>query len=204
MAVIKADIQVELRAIKLSNKPTEMLDASPKGTVPVLVLPQRLKEQPMVIEESLDIMLWALAQNDPHRLLPLKQHLPEMIDRIVRFESEFVPALDSYKQAKRYHEDSLIETRLRCESILAPLESRLKDSPFLCGEREQLLDIALVTLIRKFTRVERAWFRQSQYVGIQRWLNHYIQSPLFSLTMRHVELWLPKKQAVMFGAKKPT
>ncbi len=201
MALIKAEIQVELRAIKLNNKPAEMLNASPKGTVPILVLPQHFKENPVVIEESLDIMLWALAQNDPHQLLPDKQQLPDMLDKIARFEAEFVPALDAYKQAKRYHENTLDEQRASCEALLNPLEMKLSKYNYIDGQQERLIDIALVSLIRKFSKVEKAWFRQSRYVELQRWLNRYIQSPLFSHTMQQTEQWLPNKPTIIFGRR---
>lgn len=201
MAVIKAEIEVELRAIKLGNKPDEMLNASPKGTVPVLVLPQRFKEKPIVIEESLEVMLWALAQNDPHQILPDKSRLLDMLDKIARFEAAFVPALDAYKQAKRYHEDGVVDKREVCEALLSPIDTALNKHSYINGTEESLIDIALVPLIRKFSKVEKAWFRQSPYLALQRWLNRYIQSPLFSHTMQQTELWLPNKPTIIFGRR---
>jgi glutathione S-transferase len=114
--------QVMLRAVVTKNKPEEMLAASPKGTIPVLVLPDS-----SVIDESLDIMLWALQQNDPEDLLHKDNpdDLSSMLDLIRHNDKIFKPQLEIYKKAKRFHLDTELQERQRCEAFIAELEQRL-------------------------------------------------------------------------------
>ena len=128
IAIFKSKQPIELRDIVLSNKPDEMILVSPKGTVPVLVLDQNLHT---VIDESLDIMLWALQQSDPDDLLHNKKanagknQLTDMLSLIATFDHEFKTNLEAYRCAKRYHEDNLIECRNACEKYLQVIEKRL-------------------------------------------------------------------------------
>ncbi|MGF1749691.1 MULTISPECIES: glutathione S-transferase [Vibrio] len=195
IAIYRAQQRVLIRAIKLNNKPRDMLEASPKGSVPVLVL------GPTVLEESLEIMLWALAQSDADDLLDSTQpqSLPEMVDLISNFEAEFVPALEAYSCAKRYHDDNLDACRKACEAVLSTLEERLSKQSFLFSESESVLDIAIMPFIRKFARIERQWYLQSPYPNLRRWLDNYLQSRMFSKVMEKHELWLENQNDVYFG-----
>lgn len=203
LAILKARQPVIIRSIKLDNKPSEMLSASPKGSVPVLVLPhnpesiapQKIDDR-SVIDESLDVMVWALKQNDPDNLLRsnASHDLPAMLDLIAQFERDFILAMNAFGCAKRYHETNMAEMRQACEVELAKLESRLSEHRFLFAEQESLVDIACVPFLRKFARIDKQWFRQSPYPHLRAWLNHYLQSLLFSKAMEQQELWLENRK----------
>jgi len=195
-AITRAQKRVQIRAVKLNNKPKEMLIASPKGSVPILVI-----DECHIIEESLEIMLWALSESDPmdllHRQSPVAVN--EMMHLINDFEDAFIPALEAYCCAKRYHESNLIECRQACEVTLKTLEEHLLKHAFLYAETESLLDIALFPFIRKFARVEKQWYRQSPYPKLRIWLNNYLKSPVFTKVMAKHELWLENRKQIQFG-----
>lgn len=206
IAIYKSQQPIVLRDIVLSNKPNEMILASPKATVPVLVLDEdRLKEnedgqQIQVIDESFDIMLWALNNADPNDLLHKNQpeHLTEMLALVNKFDSEFKVRLEAYKCAKRYHETTLIDCRKACEEYIQLLEARLTEHEFLFSARESFADIALLPFIRQFARVERQWYLQSPYPCLQKWLNRYLQSPMFTKVMAKYPLWIDTCEEVVF------
>lgn len=208
MAIFKSNETVLLRDLVLSNKPKEMLQLSPKGTVPVLVLASGT-----VVEESLDVMLWALKESDPKDLLhsqltlqgnnhdEVKQGsvLSEMLKLINEFDDEFKACLEQYKCAKRYQENNIEACRTACQQYMDKLEQRLTTHTFLMSDKESLADIALMPFIRQFARVERQWYLQSPYPRVRQWLNHYLQSPMFSKVMTKHPLWLDSQQEVLFG-----
>lgn len=199
MALLKAQQRVRIRSIKLDNKPTELLQASPKATVPVLAF---TGSQPVqVLEQSLDIMVWALSDNDPHGLLGEQGsgQLPLMLTMIDKFERDFDPALNAFGCAKRYHEDTKMSLRQECERELAKLELRLSEHRFLLGERESLVDIALLPFVRKFARIDKPWFRDAPYPKVRDWLNGYLNSPFFSKVMAKQPLWSVEQAEVYFG-----
>ena len=146
-------------------------------------------------------MLWAFSENDPDDLLLTNQpsNLPEMMALITDFESKFVPALEAYSCAKRYHESNIIECRQVCEMQLQQLEIRLTAHQFLFAEQESLLDIALLPFIRKFARIERQWYLQSPYPKLRNWLKCYLQGAMFTKVMAKHELWLDNHRDIYFG-----
>lgn len=190
IAIYKSQQPVWLRDIVLSDKPAEMLAASPKGTVPVLITPNGT-----VIEESLEVMLWALSMNDPDDLLFTgdDEMLADMQTLIYRFDTEFKRCLENYKCAKRYSETNIIERREACQGYIAQLEQRLTQHQYLMADRESLADIALLPFIRQFARVERQWYLQSPYPHVRQWLTDYLQSNMFSKVMTKHELWLTNR-----------
>jgi glutathione S-transferase len=198
IAIFKAQQIVMLRDIVLSNKPKEMLASSPKATVPVLVLANG-----SVVEESLAIMLWALNETDPDDLLQSQNEcgLSDMLDLIKSFDNDFKACLEQYKCAKRYRESNISECRELCEPFIQTLENRLNRHDFLISNTESLADIALLPFIRQFARVERQWYLQSPYPKIRQWLNHYLQSPMFTKVMAKYPLWLDDHEVVLFGDK---
>lgn len=195
LAIYKTKQPILLRDLVLSNKPAEMLSASPKGTVPVVVL-----NDGSVIEESLDVMLWALHTSDPDNLLGNDKILAEMLTIINEFDTDFKQCLEAYKCAKRYQESNVAECRIACEAFIQTLELRLADSQYLMSDNESLLDIALIPFIRQFARIERQWYLQSPYPKVRLWLNSYLQSALFTKVMAKHPLWIDTKQDVIFGA----
>jgi len=196
MGIFLAKQPVMLRAIVLKNKPDEMLKLSSKGTVPVLVI-----DQSTVIDESLDIMLWALAQSDPDNLLHKEKTnaLPEMLSLISRFDNEFKECLEKYKCAKRYHETSITDDRKQCEIFILELEQCLTQHKFIMGETLSLVDYAILPFIRQFARVERQWYLQSPYPYLQRWLKAHLQSRIFSKAMTKFPLWLDSRESFLIG-----
>jgi len=196
IAIFKAQQTVLLRDLVLSNKPNEMLTASPKGTVPVVVL-----EKGMVIDESLAVMLWALNETDPDDLLhsQIDGVLSNMLSFIDDFDHGFKVCLEQYKCAKRYREDNLIEHRVACQQYIEKLEQRLTKHTFLMSNKESLVDIALLPFIRQFARVERQWYLQTPYPKVREWLNNYLQSQMFSKVMAKYPLWLDNHEDVLFS-----
>ena len=196
LGLLLAEQSVMLRAITMDKKPDEMLAASPKGTVPVLVV-----DAETVIDESLDIMLWALRRNDPQNLLYSEQAeaLPEMLQIIEENDNEFKPSLEKYKRSKRFHNETEAADRLACEPFIQRLESRLAEHEFLMGATPSLLDYALLPFVRQFSKVNRQLFRDGPYTNLQRWLDGHLQGRLFARAMLKYPLWMDSGEAFVFG-----
>ncbi len=184
----------ELREVVLRDKPGEMIEASPKATVPVLVLPDG-----EVIDESFDIMMWALRQHDPDNwLAPKEGMLADMIELIEQCEAEFKPHLDRYKYTNRYEEADPATHRREAEKFLAVLEYRLVSSAFLFGNRKALADFAIAPFIRQFANTDKAWFDASPYPKLQVWLEDFLSSDIFAAVMTKYPQWQPGDDPVMF------
>ena len=204
MGLLMAQQQVILRAITMKNKPEEMLTVSPKGTVPVLILPNET-----VIDESLDIMIWALQQNDPEDLLHKDNpsDLAEMIELIRRNDSEFKPQLEIYKKSKRFRTGTEIAEREKCEIFILELEQRLSkentNSPEeggnFIGQKAGLIDYALIPFVRQFSRVNKAWFKQAPYPLLRTWIEQQMQTRLYAKAMAKYPLWLDEYEECLFG-----
>jgi len=170
----------ELREVVLRNKPPEMLEASPKGTVPVLVLPDGT-----VIDESLDIMLWALGRNDPERwLTPAGDSLEGMRALIAQFDSHFKHHLDRYKYPTRFHKADPLASRAEACQDLELLERRLNGAPCLGGFNPSLADMAVAPFVRQFANVDATWFASLPLRAVQRWLKTILESQRFERIMR--------------------
>lgn len=189
MALWAAGMTAELREVKLGAKPPALLAASPKGTVPVLVLPDGT-----VIDQSLDIMRWALAQNDPEGWL-----LREDAGLIAANDGPFKHHLDRAKYPGRYDEDGVTDHRAEALALLAPLEDRLEQAPFLCGERRGLTDIALLPFIRQFAAIDPEWFAARPLPRLQAWLAGLIADDLFAAVMPKFAVWQEGVSPVLFG-----
>lgn len=188
LAIAISKQTVELREILLKEKPEAMLQASPKGTVPVLVL-----EKGSVIDESLDIMTWTLEKNDPDTWLK-----PTDTKLIEENDSSFKQALDRYKYFNRYPEYPQEHYREQGESFLQKLETRLSESPFIFGEQMSLTDAAILPFVRQFAFVDRDWFDISSYKHTRRWLNTFLESSLFERIMMKHDPWQPGDEAILF------
>lgn len=198
IAIYFSQQQVILRDVVLSDKPEIMLAASPKGTVPVLVLSNQ-----KIIDESLEVMLWALKESDPDDFLQKNDPdaLSNMLKLISLFDSEFKTCLEAYKCAKRYHESTLTICRQACEVYIQNLERRLSEHDFLMSSKPSLADIALLPFIRQFARVERQWYLQSPYPKLRQWLNNYLQSSMFTRVMIKNSLWTVNNNTIYFVGK---
>ena len=196
MGIILAKQPVWLRAIDLRNKPDELIQVSAKATVPVLVVNEN-----EVIDESLDIMLWALGKSDPDNLLYADNldALPEMLQLISRFDVVFKSRLEEYKCAKRYHEKNQEACRAQCELFIDELEMRLIDHQFIMGEKLSLVDFAILPYIRQFARVDKKRFKQSTFTNVKTWLKSHLESRVFSKAMVQYPFWLDNKEEFLFG-----
>ncbi len=187
LAIKISGIQVELREVLLADKPKALLDCSPKGTVPVLVLPDG-----SVIDESRDIVLWALNQHDPQNWLSPRSATQEEVNSLIDVnDSEFKLHLDHYKYADRFPEESAESYRQQAKNFLQLLEDKLKNNQYLTGNTISLADMALLPFIRQFAYVDKAWFDQSQYKNLHAWLDKLLAEKLFSDVMEKYARWQP-------------
>jgi glutathione S-transferase len=175
MALAVAGVSYEIVEVSLKAKPAAMLNASAKGTVPVLVLPDG-----SVIDESLDIMHWALAQNDPEGwLLPGNA----MTDLIAMNDGPFKFHLDRAKYANRYPDSDPAIHRVEAMKSLAAFELRLSNSAYLFGSAPSLADIAIFPFVRQFARADAAAFASAMLPALRRWLEKWESSALFQAVM---------------------
>ncbi|WP_227664394.1 glutathione S-transferase [Marinobacter litoralis] len=199
LGLVFAGLQVELREIVLKNKPAQMLAISPKGTVPVLELVEENGSQRRVIEESRDILEWALQQNDPHGLL--NTDLASASALIERNDNEFKHWLDRYKYADRHPERSQLEYRQEGEAFLQALEDLLGQNTFLMGERISMADIAVMPFVRQFAHVDRDVFYSLPYPKLQKWLTTWLEHPVFQQVMVKYQPWQEGDDVVIFPSQ---
>jgi glutathione S-transferase len=190
MSLYKAGFIVELREIELKNKPEQMLEASPKGTVPVLVLPDGT-----IIDESLDIMEWALGKNDPDGWLNADK--AEMKFLIERNDNKFKQALDRYKYPIRYPNEDCTGAREVCAKILNDLNNRLKKHQQILNNNIAMADIALFPFIRQCAFVDKVWFNNLPVPHLQKWLQEHLDSTLFKAIMMKFKVWSQGDQSTL-------
>lgn len=189
----------ELREIQLRDKPPAMLAASPKGSVPVLVL-----DDIRVIDESWDIMQWALQQHDPSNWLgQTSSHLDAAAALVAINDSSFKAALDRYKYADRYPEHPQIHYRAAGEQFLQQLEERLQAHAYLLGDQFSIADAAVLPFIRQFAGVDQAWFDQSPYSKLRHWCDAFIRSALFIAVMQKHAVWRDGAAALIVNRSDP-
>ena len=174
MALRYSGVPLSIVEVSLKAKPAEMLVASPKGTVPVLVCADG-----SVIEQSLDIMHWALARHDPDNWLQ-----PGCAALIEDNDTRFKVLLDRYKYAIRYPEHPMEYYRAQGAEFLQRLEDVLARSAYLAGPALSLADVALAPFVRQFAHVDRDWFEQAPYPRLNAWLERFLASELFSSVMK--------------------
>lgn len=200
MALTAAQQKVALREVVLRDKPAEMMAISPKATVPVLHLPDG-----HVLEESLDIALWALARNDPHNWLPTDAgRKASTLAFITHMDGPFKYHLDRTKYAIRYatedEDATAFAERHRAEAlkILHTLEARLSATNNLLSDAESLADIAIFPFIRQFAHTDRAWWQAQELPRLQNWLTRWLSSSLFALVMVKYVPWKETGEDVLF------
>ncbi|MDC8754664.1 glutathione S-transferase [Erythrobacter sp. sf7] len=189
MALWVAGVTVELREVQLAVKPPELAAASPKATVPVLVLADGT-----VIDESLDTMRWALRGNDPEGWLA-----GEDAALIAANDGPFKHHLDRAKYPGRYEEDGLTDHRAAALALLEPLEARLTTAPFLCEPNRTFTDIALFPFIRQFAGIDPDWFAEQPLPHLQAWLDRLVTSDLFTAVMPKFAPWKAGDPPILFG-----
>ena len=186
-AIRSSKIIVEIREIKLQEKPSEFLKLSPKGTVPVLIT-----NSGEVLEESLDIIYWALNKNDPHKWLAKgKLENQEIIKLLDDLENKFKPNLDKYKYPSRFSGVDQFFHRDKNLSFLKKLNSYLKNNKSLNCEHLSLLDYAIFPFVRQFRNVDQDWFDKLNFIFLNKWINQIIDSKNFSSIMKKFKKWEP-------------
>ena len=185
MSLLESDVEVELREVILRDRPEHMMEISPKGTVPVLLLPDGT-----VIEESLDIMLWSLDES---------WLVGDWKDLIDVNDGDFKHHLDRYKYNNRYENVlSSEEHREHAVSILKTYEERLSNQAYLCGDSISLADLALSPFVRQFANTDRAWFDQIPLPHLHNWLEGILESRLFKACMVKHKQWEDGDKPISF------
>jgi len=192
MALVSAGIQAELIEVALKDKPAELLTLSPKGTVPVLLLPDG-----RVLDESLAIMDWALSRNDPENwLVPSSGScLPpgnglQGRQLIAGNDGDFKASLDRYKYPQRFPGEDCSGARAEGLKFLQKLEQQFGPHPYLMGKHLSYADIAIFPFVRQFANTDFAWFKSQPLPKLQGWLDARVTSPLFLKIMTRNRRWL--------------
>jgi glutathione S-transferase len=189
LALLASGVAYEHREVALKAKPAEMLTASPKGTVPVLVLPTG-----EVLEQSLDIMRWALQQNDPLAWLPDTQEIGALTDEgIALNDGEFKAHLDRYKYPQRFGLADGLQHRTQASAALMNWQARLQTHAFLSGSQWGLLDTCVAPFVRQFARTDRAWFDAQPWPELAQWLIKFENSDAFNAVMHKHPLWVSQQ-----------
>ena len=192
LGLLFAELPVELREITLKNKPAHMLAISPKGTVPVLQIADGV-----VIEESREIMEWALEQQDPQELMnPKTLHQGNTL--IEQNDQEFKHWLDRYKYTDRHLEITQTEYRKKGEAFLQILEELLTKNTYLLGDSVTIADIGIMPFVRQFAHVDRDVFYSLPYPKLQIWLKNWLAHPLFIQAMTKFQPWQDGDEPVIF------
>ena len=186
-AIWSSKIIVEIREIQLQEKPSEFLKLSPKGTVPVLIT-----NSGEVLEESLDIIYWALNKNDPHKWLAKgKLENREIIKLLDDLENKFKPNLDKYKYPSRFSGVDQYFHRDKNLCFLKKLNSYLENNKSINCEHLSLLDYAIFPFVRQFRNVDQDWFNKLNFNFLNKWINQIIDSKDFSSIMKKFKKWEP-------------
>jgi glutathione S-transferase len=204
LAIVAAGLQVEIRELVLRAKPAHMLDISPKGTVPVLWL-----QNGEVVDQSLDVMSWAVAQQFPASWMPLGENQRQQADEwIALLDGEFKHHLDRYKYPHRYHRQTDTENytcdpevhRAACVKVLEQWNEVLNQTgAYLFGSRPSFADCAILPFVRQFRIAGEAWFdAELQLPALQRWLGDFLESPELDRAMAKYTPWQPGDPPIAF------
>ncbi len=199
LALAISKIPFEWREIILRDKPAAMLEASPKGTVPVLVLPDGT-----VLEESLDIMSWALERNDPEGWLDFSDAKRREINRLIaQSDGDFKFHLDRTKYYTRYEGADPQFHRAETLKILHQWDQRLSHAGQFFGSRPCLADMAIFPFVRQFANIDRKWFTAQKLPALQDWLEGHLESVLFAQIMEKHPPWQDGDAPLLFPPQNP-
>ena len=191
MALAYTDVQVEIREISLQNRPKELYKVSKEGTVPVLITVDNL-----VIDESLEIMLWTL-KNDLNQTW-LTKNFNQELEMINRNDTLFKKWLDRYKYYDKYPENSKEYYRKHCNYILSDYETQLNNTKYLLRNDMSISDIAIFPFVRQFINVDHQWF-DSNYNKLTYWFEEICSSNLFISIMKKYDTWSPKDKNMIIN-----
>ena len=196
-ALLISNTKCELREVSLKAKPEQLIKLSKKGTVPVLHL-----EPKKIIDESLDIMVWALKNHDPCNWLPKdKITMENTLSLINANDSEFKHNLDRYKYGSRFNVEDITIHRDICETFVKDLNNRLHNHTYLMGDTASLADYAIVPFIRQLANTDGEWFYKTPYPLAHKWLDKLLASDLFLSIMTKYDLWHEGQTAIYFHAE---
>ena len=198
LAIMISGIETELREVVLRDKPPSMIEFSEKATVPVLVLPDG-----NVLDESSDIMFWALQENDPQDwLIPWREDGETLMELIRQNDGPFKHHLDRYKYPSRYEEEKVTAEKEReaALEILAGWNDRLRETGWLMGGALSVADMALRPFVRQFAHVDRNWFYNQPLPHLQAWLDDFLAADLFAAIMKKYDQWQEGTEGVPFPA----
>ncbi len=196
LALYASGLTVELREIILRDKPAHMLEISPKGTVPVLMLADGT-----IIDESLDIMIYALGRQDPHEWLGIEEKATKAL--INRNDTEFKSALDRYKYPNRYPDEDCSQAFDKGADILKDLNENIKENGALVADYNTLADYAIFPFIRQFANVDNDRFKNLKLKPLEKWLDAHLLSDLFQSIMQKYEPWKEGDSPTLFPDQSP-
>ena len=192
MAIYISGQKCELREVLLRDKPPSMLEYSPKGTVPVLIL-----QDGNVIDESLDVIDWALNLNDPDDWQRSKD--TKKTKELIKInDGEFKYHLDRYKYSKRYDNEDPEFHRKKCLKFIESLNNELNNSKYIFDNNISYVDIVLLPFIRQFRIADMEWFDSLPYDNIKVWLSKFLDSFLLNIIMKKYDLWKEGDLAIVF------
>ena len=180
LAIAKSGTQVALREIVLREKADAFLRVSASKTVPTLVA------QSEIIDESFDIMLWALSKHDPEHWLDEPEGARDLVEMA---DGPFKRALDRTKYATRYPDESLEENREKASEFLHALDAHLDQSAYLFGQTPKLTDMAILPFVRQFAFIDKDWFDSQDWFFLKAWLERFLSSELFQAVMDKYPKW---------------
>ena len=194
LAIKASGQQVRLREILLRDKPEPFLAASQKGTVPVLVLPDG-----NVIDESKDVMFWALGQNDPEGWLAMYHRDPDACDaHLEALDQTFKHHLDRYKYATRYADVDEVIHRDKGAVFLQQWNDHLAEHSALSGDKLGVLDFATLPFVRQFRIADATWFDDQDWPNLHKWLQDFLHSERFAQIMEKYQPWNQTGEDIAF------
>ena len=187
-ALLSSNVDVELREVVLKDKPIEFLEVSNSGTVPCL------QSKDNIIDESIDIMIWALRKNDPNGWLNMPDEGYGLIDEV---EKKFKPYLDQTKYASRFPKiDSEISRRLAVDYLIN-FDNKI-EGQFLFGNQPKLADVAIFPFVRQFANIDINWFNKFQWKKLKDWLDFFVGSKMFIKSQKKFDQWTLAADPVFF------
>ena len=192
MAIHISGQRCELREVLLRDKPPSMLEYSAKGTVPVLIL-----QDGKVIDESLDVIDWALNLNDPDDWQRSKDK--EKTKELIKInDGEFKYHLDRYKYSKRYDNEDPEFHRKKCLKFIESINNELNNSEYIFDDNISYADIVLLPFIRQFRIADIEWFDSLPYDNLKKWLSSFLNSSLLNSIMKKYDLWKEGDKSIIF------
>lgn len=193
-ALKMAGISCYVREISLKHKPDELLKISPKGTVPVLLLPDG-----QAIDESIEIIQWAFRQNDPENISSLSKEDLEIANQMIKFNDKIaVKIIHKYKYRELYPHENFHETEKNLHEYFKKLNLMLEKHKFFLTDTMSIADIAIFPFIRQIAQIDKENFKNLGFKSLSRWLDYFLEHSLFPQVMANYPLWSSSRQKCIF------